>query len=100
MLLCIGNTNRRTCKICDKLVKAGFIKSITELDHHHEMHKENPSFRPTRVGLSVCRFKFDSMCKMSLPSCFLTFLRKHHKQILEKFITLNTEGLVEEKLKD
>lgn len=49
MFLCIGNTNRRICTICAKLVKACSIKSVTELDLHHEMHEENPCFQPTRV---------------------------------------------------
>lgn len=51
MFLCIGNTNRTTCPICVELVTAGSIKSITEMDLHHKMHKENPGFRETSVGL-------------------------------------------------
>lgn len=54
MFLCIGNTNRTTCPICVELLTAGSIKSITEMVLHHEMHKENPGFRKTRVGLLVC----------------------------------------------
>lgn len=56
MFLCIGNTNRTTCPICVELVTAGSIKSITEMDLHHKMHKENPGFRETSVGLLVCCF--------------------------------------------
>lgn len=57
MFECIGNTNRITCPICVKLVKAGSNKSFTELDHYPEMHKEYPGFHQKCVGLPVCCIK-------------------------------------------
>lgn len=80
MFLCIGNTNRTTCPICVELVTAGSIKSITEMDLHHKMHKENPGFRETSVGLLVCCFNLIKYV-VFLFLLFLTVIKNTAKSI-------------------